>query len=68
MKLDWQLLRNLRIEILQISEGIQEVSLNIREMDAGSENARKLNSLQVRLGRLIGHLYDAETKSRWEKT
>lgn len=68
MKLDWQILRNLRVEILYISEEIQTVALNIRELDSSSKNARKLNDLQVRLGKLIGLLYDAESKDKCERT
>lgn len=50
--------RSLRIELLRISDLIQELSLKYRERDLDYKHVVELNSLQIKVGELIGKLWE----------
>lgn len=60
MKFSWIILRDLRIQILELMEELQEISLGLREIEGCNHYAKKTNDVQIRLGRLIGVLMTPE--------
>jgi len=54
---DWELRRSLRIELLRISDEIQDISLRVRSFGCDGETAVALNNLQIKIGELIGSLW-----------
>ena len=53
---DWELRRSLRIELLSISDQIENLSIKYRNSGIESSVASELNSLQIKVGELMGKL------------
>lgn len=64
MKTNWVELRDIRLKILEISDDIQSLSLQMREKNEDMPVARKLNDIQIKLGELIGQLMFLQSKEK----
>lgn len=54
---DWEIKRDLRIELLKVSDRVQELSIQSRSLSDGSVTATSLNDLQIKIGEIIGNLW-----------
>lgn len=54
---DWEIKRDLRIELLKVSDRVQELSIKSRSLSDGNVTAASLNDLQVKIGEIIGNLW-----------
>lgn len=54
---DWEVKRDLRIELLKISDRVQELSVLSRSLSSDNITAVSLNDLQIKIGEIIGSLW-----------
>lgn len=54
---DWEIKRDLRIELLKVSDRVQELSIQSRSLTDGNVTAASLNDLQIKIGEIIGNLW-----------
>lgn len=53
----WEDKRELRIQLLKISDEMQSLSIKLRSQGLPQEYAVELNSLQIKVSELIGRLW-----------
>lgn len=54
---DWEIKRDLRIELLKVSDRVQELSILSRSLPDDHVTAASLNDLQIKIGEIIGSLW-----------
>lgn len=54
---DWEIKRDLRIELLKVSDRVQELSIQSRSLTDDNVTAASLNDLQIKIGEIIGNLW-----------
>lgn len=58
---DWEVKRSLRLELLRVSDSIEELSIRFRDKGLDSQHATDLNNLQIKVIELIGRLMVIKT-------
>ena len=53
---NWETKRDLRIELLKLSDQIQDLSIIFRDKGLSTEHSSDLVGLQIKVGNLIGKL------------
>ena len=53
----WEVKRDLRIELLQVSDRLEKMSVLCREKELPKEYSAELSSLQIKVTELIGRLW-----------
>lgn len=53
---NWETKRELRLELLKLSDQIQSLSIAFRDKGISVDHAVELNGLQIKVGELIGKL------------